>query len=97
MKAKTILIWLLAVAAIVHIGAVVGVFLFQGKILFHPDPTPVGEPDDPRISLVSFDVPQLGEILAFSAEAAEGCPTVLFFHGNASYNICTCITCFIMG
>lgn len=73
-------------AAVAYVVVCAALFVLQDKFIFFPDPTPAGQPTDPRMTLV--EVPASGETpswVAWYAEAEPNCPTIIMFHGNASH------------
>ena len=73
-------------AAVAYVALCGGLYLLQAKFIFFPDPTPAGEPDDPRMSLINVvETTEEAGWIAWYAEASPSCPTMILFHGNASH------------
>ena len=62
----------------------VAAYAIQDKLIYYPNPAPVGEPEDARVNAVSFDDATGNTIVAWYGPAKTGCPTFIFLHGNAS-------------
>lgn len=67
-----------------YVLAGVMLFIAQDRVIFAPDATRVAPTQD-WISAVEIPTDDGETLVAWSAEPrVEGCPTVLFFHGNAA-------------
>ncbi|WP_350333724.1 alpha/beta hydrolase [Coralliovum pocilloporae] len=77
---------LLLIVCVLYGGALAALYFKQRQLLYFPDPQRVSPAD---IGLAQFSVEELqtpdGEtLIAWYAEAQNGLPTLLRFHGNAS-------------
>lgn len=68
-----------------YIAVATGAWALQDKLIYYPDPTPAGDPKDDRMQAVSFTAADGNDIAAWYGAAQQGCPTFIFFHGNASH------------
>lgn len=60
-------------------------YFLLDSFIFYPQPEPAGEPTDERMRAVSYQSVHGDDLVAWYGEAQHGCPTFLFFHGNASH------------
>ena len=72
------------VIACAYVAISVAACAVQDRLIYFPDPDPAGDPQDVRMKAVRFDAADGNAIVAWYGQAREGCPTVLFFHGNGS-------------
>lgn len=79
-----ILFRLLFAAVVVYLGVLVGLFVFQRRIVFRPE---TATPDIASLGVPGFEaihIPAADHLalLAWYRPAAPGQPTLLYFHGN---------------
>lgn len=68
-----------------YVLLVLGTWAFQERLIFFPDGTPAWQVDDERMALASFETDAGDTMQSLYAPANVGCPTMVFFHGNASH------------
>lgn len=69
----------------VYLGILLGAYMLQNALLFHPFPGPLPEPmaaGYPQLTMRHLDVPGGPRLAFWGSDPAPGKPVVLYLHGN---------------
>ena len=81
-----ILRWVLLVLVGLYVLIEVAACSFQERFIYFPDPTLAVLPEASPYQEIHVETPDGERLLAWTMDAAPGCPTMLFFHGNGISN-----------
>lgn len=80
-----ILRWVLLVLVGLYVLIEVAACSFQERFIYFPDPTLAVLPEASPYQEIHVETPDGERLLAWTMDAAPGCPTMLFFHGNGGH------------
>lgn len=80
-----ILRWVLLILVGIYVLIEAAACSFQERFIYFPDPTLAALPEGSPYEELLIETPDGETLLAWTLEAAPGCPTILFFHGNGGH------------